>query len=398
MEERKESKEKKREQRQETQQKKRERRQEKKHERQVERNEKKQKRMDKRAQKRALKGQRRLITSTLKKIRSEINQDWKDACSRFKEFKTRIKGCKYKIKHMPHMMAKLKPHVQKELSKSKSGGKNNDAAEKGNDTVKKTDEDKKFITSETILKKFFEETLMEVLEPIFFGKEGGGGEGDDGGEGGDGKLVQVKSRILQKGVNGEEHSETGQSAGLLGTIEQALWDALDPIYEALTTALVTLVGEIPEVGPVLAGVVSDVMNGIWSVIKNVVNRVINTICFMLLEKVSETIVDDVFEVVQEVVTGKKDEGGEDLVQVTKRVFVVKDVSDAVKKSQKAVAAPFAKQFARDAAKYKKEAVGVDHKMRADALQMSDQFKGLNKADEAELLAEDAKDEHAKDEL
>ena len=102
----------------------------------------------------------------------------------------------------------------------------------------------------------------------------------------------------------------------------------------------------------------------------------------------ETIVDDVFEVI----TGKKDEGGEDLVQVRKRVFVVKDVSDAVKKSQKAVAAPFAKRFARDAAKYKKEAVGVDQKMRADALQMSYQFRGLDKADEAELLAEDAKDE------
>merc|ERR1711907_876802 len=198
---RKERKQKKREQRQqrkERKQKKRERRQERKHKSQVRRNERRQhRRMDRRA----LKGQRRLITSTLKKIRSEINQDWKDACSRFKEFKKRIKGCKYKIKHMPHMMAKLKPHVQKELSKSKSDGKNNDAAEKGNDTVKKTDEDKKFITSETILKKYFTETLMDVLEPVFFGKEGGEEEGEgggEGGEGGEGKLVQVRSRILQK--------------------------------------------------------------------------------------------------------------------------------------------------------------------------------------------------------
>merc|ERR1711907_531210 len=198
---RKERKQKKREQRQERKHKSQVRRNERRHKRQVRRNERKQKRQHRRMDRRALKGQRRLITSTLKKIRSEINQDWKDACSRFKEFKKRIKGCKYKIKHMPHMMAKLKPHVQKELSKSKSDGKNNDASEKGNDTVKRTDEDKKFITSETILKTFFERSLNAVLEPIFFGEEGGEKEGEgggEGGEGGEGKLVQVRSRILQK--------------------------------------------------------------------------------------------------------------------------------------------------------------------------------------------------------
>lgn len=169
-----------------------------------------------------------------------------------------------------------------------------------------------------------------------------------------------------------EGSANGEAGGLVGDIEKALWDVLDPLYMALTSALVSLVGEIPFVGGILASIVSDVMEVIWTLIKNVVNRVLNTICVMLLEKIEEDIVDAVFD------AGK---------------LIVKDVTDSVKKSQKAIAAPLSEKFAHDAAKSEKEAEGVDDKMHADATKMSHQIAGLDKADEAELHAEDAKDAH-----
>merc|ERR1719460_1619571 len=99
------------------------------------------------------------------------------------------------------MMAKVKPHIEKQMGKSNTGKGNDSSSSGGNDVVKSTSEDSWAVKSEDLLKTFLSSQLKEVIGAI------------------------MKCAF--------------------DDIETLLWDILDPVFDAISSALVTLVGEIP---------------------------------------------------------------------------------------------------------------------------------------------------------
>jgi hypothetical protein len=224
-----------------------ERRQKKRAHRQERRQKRRQRRQQRRHRRQMARQNRKRSMQMWKQMRGHLKANWKKACSAFKAFKKRLHGAKYKYQKLPKMMLKMKPHIEKAMSKSNT---KNGAGKKGGDVVKKTPSDK--ITAKSVLESYIKWELEAAISPVM----------DD----------------------------------VFKDVTKAIWDFVDPLWDALKEAVITAVGEIPFVGGILSAIVSE----IFTIVHDVLEKALDFAMDKLKEFLQEKIIDAIAEACMDV--------------------------------------------------------------------------------------------------